>query len=181
MAKNIEEQFQKVIEFFRKELAGLRTGRAAPALVEHIRVDYYGTLTPLQQLATVTAPEPRQILIEAWDASVVPNIEKAILQSDLGLNPAVDGQRVRIPLPQLTEERRQELVKLAKQKAEAARVSIRAIREERNKELRRAEKDGKQSEDDIAMEQKELQRLVEKQNTTIEEVLKKKEEDIVRI
>lgn len=179
--KELTEQFQKAIDFFQKELASLRTGRATPALVEHIRVDYYGTLTPLQQLATITAPEPRMILIEAWDASVVSSIEKAILQSDLGFNPAVDGQRIRVPLPQLTEERRQELVKLAKQKAEAARVSVRAIREERIKELKREEKEGTRSEDEIALEQKELQKLVEKQNATIEQSLKQKEEEIVRI
>lgn len=181
MATSVEAQFQKVIEFFEKELSSLRTGRANPALVENVRVDYFGTPTPLQQLASITTPEPRMILIEAWDPTVVPAIEKAILQSELGFNPTVDGNRVRVPLPQLTEERRQELVKLAKQKAESARVSIRAVREEHIKELKRAEKAGEQSEDELSIQQKDLQKLVEKQNAAIEQALKHKEEEIVRI
>ncbi|MFH1171545.1 MAG: ribosome recycling factor [bacterium] len=175
----IEKQLHTAIAFYQTELCQLRTGRASPALVEHLRADYYGTPTPLQQLATITTPEPRLLLIEIWDRTVVKNVEKAILQSNLGLQPVVDGQRIRLPMPQLTEERREELRKIARQKAEATRVHMRSIREEAMKTIKRKEKEGELSEDLSVLEQKQVQKIIERYTDMIEEAFEKKSKEIL--
>ncbi|MBI3956669.1 MAG: ribosome recycling factor [Candidatus Kerfeldbacteria bacterium] len=177
----IAQECDKVIAFLNKELGAIRTGRASPALVEHLVVDYYGTPTPLQQLGTISTPEPRQLLIEAWDVNAIQGIEKAILQSNVGLTPTVDGNRIRLIMPALTEERRQEFVKHAKQRAEQARVSIRTLREEQMHEIKRAEKDGELSQDVSAVQQKELQKAVDRSIETVDELTQKKIDDIMHI
>src|SRR5215467_10141055 len=140
--KDAEQRMDKSIEALHKDLAGIRTGRATPALVDRLHVDYYGAPTPLQSLANITAPEARLLVIQPYDRGAMSAIEKAIQKSELGLNPSNDGSLIRIPIPQLTEERRKEFVKVVKQKAEAARVSIRNIRRDEVENIRRMEKDG---------------------------------------
>lgn len=180
-ADRYQAEFQKPLEHFQHELAGLRTGRAAPSLLEDLRAEYYGTPTPLNQLATITAPEPMMLLVQVWDASAVPEIEKAIRASNLGLNPAVDGQVVRVPFPQPTEERRQELVKLAKQKAESARISIRSIREEAMKAIKGQETAGDLSEDGADNARKMLQKAVDTANDEVQSLFEKKQKEIMTL
>lgn len=179
--KSIQQDFSKCIQFLERELAGIRTGRAKPSLVEAIPVEYYGTATPLVQLATISAPEPRLLVIEAWDASVIPNVEKALRQSDLGLNPAVDGLRIRLPIPPLSEERRLEMVKIVKHKAETARISVRNTREEFLKQIKRDEKAGALSEDGADLQRKELQKLTDGANSQIDEIVSAKEKEILTV
>lgn len=176
-----ERQFQKTTEFLQHEFSSIRAGRANPALIEHCKAEYYGTPTPLNQLGTILASDPMTLQMQVWDASAVPAVEKAIRQSDLGLNPAVEGQLLRIPIPLPSEERRQELVKLAKQKAESARVSIRTTREEAMKHLRQQEEAKTLSEDQAALLKKELQKLVDAANQQVQRMLTAKEEDILRV
>jgi ribosome recycling factor len=176
-----QQEFQKALDHFQRELAGLRTGRASPSLLEGLRAEYYGTQTPLNQLATITAPEPMLLQLQVWDASAIQEVEKAIRSSHLGLNPVVDSQLIRVPLPKLTEERRQELVKLAKQKAEAARISVRTIREEAMKVIKEQALEGTLSEDSAEQARKVLQKSVDRANTDIQSLLEKKEAEILTI
>lgn len=179
--ETLHDQIAKIIEFCKQELATIRTGRATPSLIEHVMVEYYGTNVALNTLGNISVPESNQLLIETWDANAIQAVEKAIRQSTLGLAPAVDGQRIRITLPQLTEERRQEFVKIAKQKAEAARVAIRKAREEAIKEIKVNEKSGALSEDASAQEQKDVQKAVDAATGEIDLLLKRKEEDILKV
>jgi ribosome recycling factor len=172
---------QKSVEATRRELAGLRTGRAHPGLVEHIRVEYYGTPVPLNQLATITAPEPRLLVIQPWDRSALRNIEKALMQSDLGLNPTSDGNVLRVPIPPLTEERRQDLVRLARKLAEEGRVAIRNIRREARETIEELEDEGEISEDEARRAQEELQRLTDRFIEEIDALLRRKEEEILEV
>jgi len=135
-----EDRMQKTIEVLRKDFASLRAGRANPAILDKVQVDYYGVPTPINQMANVSAPEARLLVIQPWDKTVIPTIEKAILKSDLGLNPSNDGTVIRIAIPQLTQERRKELVKTTKKKAEDAKVGIRNIRRDANEHLKSLEK-----------------------------------------
>lgn len=180
-AQTISDRLEKAVAYLTKELQGIRTGRATPSIVEGLLVEYYGTPTPLIQLATINAPEPKLLVIEAWDPTVIPSIEKSIRQSTLGLSPAVDGQRIRLSFPPLTEERRQELVKIAKQKMESARVTVRGIRDEAMRELRQAEKNGELSEDALAQEEKEIQKRVDAVNAELEGLLEEKQKEILSV
>jgi ribosome recycling factor len=175
------QRMQKSVEATRRELAGLRTGRAHPGLVEHIRVEYYGTPVPLNQLATITAPEPRLLVIQPWDRSALRNIEKALMQSDLGLNPTSDGNVLRVPIPPLTEERRQDLVRLARKLAEEGRVAIRNIRREARETIEELEDEGEISEDEARRAQEELQRLTDRFIEEIDALLRRKEEEILEV
>ena len=150
-----EERMQAVIDVAKKELAAVRTGRANPALLNKIIVDYYGTPTPLNQLASITAPDARLLVVQPWDKNSIKDVEKAILKSELGLTPNVDGNTIRLPIPQLTEERRKELVKMIRKDIEEKRVAIRNIRRDSNDKLRAAEKNGELPEDDaVALKMK---------------------------
>lgn len=173
--------FQAALEHFGVESSKLRTGRANPALVEGISVDYYGTRTPLQQIASISIPEARQIFIQPWDKGAIPLIESAIRESDLGLNPGNDGQGIRIILPALNEERRRELVKALNSRAEDAKISIRSVREEIGKALQKAEQEGKIGEDDKFQGKEELQKVVDDYNQKLEVLRKKKEEEILTV
>lgn len=179
--QSTQEQFAKTIEFFRTELAGLRTGRASPSLLEGIRVECYGTMTPLHQVASIAAPEPYQLVVQVWDATIIPAVTQAIQKSDVGLNPSPEGQLIRVPIPALNEERRLALVKIAKQKAEVAKVGIRTHREEAMKLLRKALDEKTLSEDAVEASRKEIQRLVESVNGDIQRLLEKKEEEILTV
>lgn len=179
--KDCEERMRKSTEVFRKEMASLRAGRASPGLLEKISVDYYGVPTPVNQLATITVPEPRQLLIQPWDKSVVGSIEKAIAKSDLGLTPTSDGSVIRLTLPQLTAERRNELVRQARKKAEDERVAIRNIRREANDMIKELEKAGEISEDEGRRAQESIQRLTDKYVAEIDAILEAKEKEIMEV
>lgn len=170
---------EKSVEALRRDLASLRTGRASPALVERIMVDYYGTPTPLHQLASISSPEPRLLLIQPWEKSLLPALERAILKSDLGLNPANDGRMLRLPIPPLTEERRHQLVKLMKRRLEEARVALRNIRREAMESLRGAEKEKVLSQDEARRAQEQLQKLTEAFITDAERLGQNKEAEIL--
>ena len=159
----------------------MRTGRASGAILEKIQVDYYGTATPLLQIAGVSSPEPQLLVINPYDRSAMSAIEKAILASDLGLNPSNDGQVIRLPFPPLTEERRKDLVKLVKHYAEEARVAIRNIRRDANDRMKRAEKDSEISQDDLHRAETEIQRLTDAHIKEIDEALRRKEAEIMEV
>lgn len=176
-----KERFEKNLEYFKEELSKLRTGRASAGLVEGLMVDYYGSKSPLKQVASVTVPEARTIVISPWDKDNLVSIEKAIRESQLNLNPMNDGQVVRINIPALTEERRKDLVKLLNQKAEESRVAVRKSREEIWEEIQNLEKSGKIGEDDKFAGKEKLQKVVDEYNDKIEELRKKKEEEIMTV
>jgi len=176
-----EERMDKSIEALHKELAGIRTGRATPALVDRLHVDYYGSPTPLQSLANITAPEARLLVIQPYDRSAMSAIEKAIQKSELGLNPSNDGTLIRIPIPQLTEERRKEFVKMVKQKAEQARVSIRNIRRDEVEHIRKIEKDGEVGTDELDRGLQQIQKITDRFVAKVDEVAHKKEQEILEV
>jgi ribosome recycling factor len=174
-------EFEKSIEYFKDEIARIRTGRASSALVENLSVDYYGAKSPMKQVASISVPEPRQIVIAPWDKDNLISIEKSIRESDLNLNPINDGQVIRINIPQLNEERRKELVKLLNQKAEEGRVSVRKRREDIWDLIQDLTRDGKISEDDKFQGKEKLQKVVDEYNNKIEEIRKNKEDEIMTI
>ncbi len=177
----VQSRMNKAIDAVRREFQNLRTGRASTALVEGIEVLYYGTPTPLKGLANLSTPDPKSILIQPWDVNAVSEIEKAIKKSELGLNPIVDGKVIRVPVPPLTEERRNEISKLIKKVAEEGRVSVRNVRHEANEAVKRLEKEKLITEDDTFSAQKDVQRLTDKSIESIDQMLAKKEQDIREI
>ncbi len=177
--KETETRMEKAVEVLKKELASLRAGRANPSLLENIKVSYYGVDTPLIQLANISAPEPRLLVIQPWDKNVIQDIEKAIQKSDLGLTPSNDGSIIRINIPELTEERRQELVRVVRKKAEEAKVAVRNIRREVNDKIKALEKEGEISEDDAHRDQKKVQELTDKYIETLSKVMEAKEKEIM--
>lgn len=174
-------ELDRSISHFSLEVAKIRTGRAHPGLVESLLVEYYNTKTPLKQIASISVPEARQIVISPWDKGSLTQIEAAIRESDLGLNPTSDGSVVRITLPTLNEERRQELVKTLNQRAEESRIAIRTIREEIWKKLQALEHEGKMSEDEKFQGKDELQKIVDEYNKKIEDIRSKKEQEILTV
>ena len=176
-----KESFESAVEHFVEEAAKLRTGRANPALVENIMVDYYGARTPLMQIASISIPEARQILIQPWDKGAMQSIETAIRDSDLGLNPGNDGQNIRVVLPALNEERRRDLVKALGARAEEARIAIRTVREDVWKEIQDLEKEGVISEDDKFQGKDALQKVIDEYNAKIESIKEKKEQEILTV
>lgn len=179
--KEAEERMHKSIDALRKEYATIRAGRANPSVLDKVMVDYYGSPTPVNQLANISAPEPRMLVIQAWDKSVLPAIEKAIMKSDLGLNPSSDGTVIRLLIPQLTAERRTELVKTVKKKAEEARVAIRNVRRDVNDQLKKLEKDHLASEDEIKRAQDDVQKMTDKMIKELDHVMETKENEITEV
>jgi len=177
--KDAEGRMQGALEMLGREFAGVRTGRAATALLEGVRVDYYNTPTPVTQVASVSVPDARTLLIQPWDQSLLSKIEKAIQKSDLGLTPANDGKVIRLTIPPLNEERRKQLAKAVGKLAEEARVAVRNIRREAKDKLRALGKDKQVSEDDEKRSEGELQKLTDRFVQRIEELLKKKEQEIL--
>ena len=175
------QRMEKSLEALNKELATVRTGRASPSLVERLQVDYYGAQTPLQSLAGISTPDATQLVISPYDRTAIPAIEKAIQRSELGLNPSNDGQLIRITIPQLNEERRRELVKVVHRKAEDARVSVRNIRRDEVDHLRRVEKDGHVSKDEIETKLAEVQKITDQFIARVDEAQKKKEAEILEV
>jgi len=178
--KSAEERMDKAIGAFRRDLSTLRAGKASPALFDRVQVEYYGTMTPLNQLANINTPDSRTLMIQPWDKSSLAAIEKAILKSDLGLTPSNDGSSIRISVPPLTEERRAELVKTAKKFAEEAKVAIRNIRRDANDDIKKLEKTDI-SEDESRRHQDDIQKSTDKFISEVEKVLSAKEKEIMEV
>ena len=179
--QKVIERMEAAIEHLKKDMAGLRTGRASTALLDGIRIDYYGTPTPLKQIANVSVPESRLITVQPWEPGMMKEIEKAIQASGLGLNPSNDGKLIRIPIPSLTEERRKELIKVCKKHGEDTKVAVRNIRRDGNEELKHLQKDSKISEDELRRSEAEIQKLTDQYVQKVDQVLVKKEEEIMEV
>jgi ribosome recycling factor len=178
---DLKKRMDSALEVLRKELQGLRTGRASASLLEPIVVEAYGSEMPLTQVGTVNVPEPRMLTVQVWDRGLVRAVEKAIRSSSLGLNPAVDGQLIRVPLPELTQERRNELVKVAHKYAEQARVAVRNVRRDGMDQLKRLEKDGDISQDEHKHFADEVQKLTDRHIEAVNQLLAQKEQDILQV
>lgn len=179
--KEAEDRMLKAVEALKREYATIRAGRANPNMLDKITVEYYGTQTPVNQLANISVPEPRMLTIQPWDKSSLPMIEKAILKSDLGLNPSSDGTVIRLLIPQLTAERRTEIVKTVKKKAEDSRVAVRNIRRDSNDELKKLEKDHTASEDEVKRAQDDVQKMTDKFVKEIDRIMGTKEKEIMEV
>lgn len=179
--KDTEERMHKGVESLRKEYTLIRAGRANPSMLERVTAEYYGTPTPINQLANISVPEPRMLVIQPWDKSALPAIEKGIMKSDLGLNPSSDGAVIRLIIPQLTSERRTELVKTVKKKAEEARVAVRNIRRDTNDQLKKLEKDHSASEDEVKRAQEDVQKMTDKFIKEIDQTMEAKENEITEV
>lgn len=179
LAKDAEDKMKKTASAVTRQFSEVRGGRANPAMVEHIIVAYYGTPTPLKQLAAITAPEPRLVVVQPWDANAVQDIEKAIMASGLGITPQVDGKLLRLPVPPLTTERRGELTKLLHKMAEEGRVAIRTLRRDANEAIKKLKGDKQISEDDSFKAQENIQKLTDKHIAEIDALLKQKEHELV--
>ena len=175
------ERMEKSLGAFKRELAGIRTGRATTTLLDSVKVEAYGQQMPLNQVASVSVPESRLILVQPWDRTIISDVEKAIHKSDLGLVPNTDGNVIRLAIPPLTEERRHDLVKIVRKQAEEARVSVRNIRRDANDSLKKAQKDGTVSEDDSHKAMDEVQELTDKYVEQIDKTLKSKEDEIMEV
>ncbi|HEY8468818.1 MAG TPA: ribosome recycling factor [Longimicrobiales bacterium] len=174
-------QMEKAVEATRREFATVRTGKATPALLETIRVDAYGSKLPINQVGTVSVPEPRTLLIQPWDKGLIPAIEKAIRAAELGLNPVNDGNVIRIPVPPLTEERRREMVRVLHKLAEEGRVAVRHARQEANKEIKRRQQAHEISEDEARRQLDEVQKLTDQYIGKIDELLAAKEKEVMEV
>ncbi|HHJ38734.1 MAG: ribosome recycling factor [Methylothermaceae bacteria B42] len=179
--KETKAKMEKTVAAIKQELAKIRTGRAHPSLMDHIKVSYYGSEVPLSQVANVNVEDSRTLAIVPWEKEMVPVIEKAIMESDLGINPMTAGTVIRVPLPSLTEERRRELVKVAKHEAEQGRIAIRNIRREANAELKEALKEKLISEDDERKAEEKIQQLTDQYIKKIDQLLAEKEQDLLAI
>jgi len=178
---DIERRMNKAVDVLKHEFAGLRTGRASASMLDPVRVDVYGSSMPLNQVGTISVPEPRMISVQVWDKSNVKSVEKAIAASGLGLNPQADGQLIRIPIPELNEQRRKELSKVAGQYAEQARVAVRGVRRDGMDSLKKLEKDHEIGEDDVKMWQEEIQRLTDESIKKVDETLAQKSKEIMQV
>ncbi|NWF51555.1 MAG: ribosome recycling factor [Nitrospirae bacterium] len=181
LKRKTTDRMASAIDSLKREFASIRTGRASLALLDGIMVNYYGSLTPLQQLSSLSIPESRQITIQPWDPKIIPDIEKAIMKSDLGITPVNDGRIIRINMPPLTEERRKQLVKVIKKKAEDTRVAIRNIRRDTNEETKKLEKEKHLSEDDVKRFHDEIQKLTDSYIAKVDEILGYKEKEIMEV
>ena len=172
---------EKAVEAMRREFASVRTGKASPALLDVVRVDAYGSKMPMNQVATVTAPEARLLIVQPWDKGLLKEIEKAIQQAELGLNPANDGNVIRVPIPALTEERRKDMVKTLHKLAEEGRVAVRHARQEANKDIKRRQSEHEISDDDAHREMERIQKLTDEHIAKIESLLKAKEQEVMEV
>lgn len=178
---DMRAQMEAALDAMRREFASVRTGKASPALLDTVRVDAYGARTPLNQVASVNTPEPRLIVIQPWDKSLMGEIERAIRSADLGLNPSNDGNVIRVPIPALSEERRKDMVRLLHKLAEEGRISVRLARQEANKEIKRLEGEHEISEDEARRQLAEVQQLTDEYVTRIDELMKAKEVEILEV
>jgi len=181
LRKKANDRMNGAIDALKKDFSAVRTGRASLGLLDGIAIDYYGTMTPLQQLANLSVPDPRQIVIQPWEGKIIPEIEKAIMKSELGLTPMNDGKLIRINIPMLTEERRKQLVKVVKKRSEEAKVAVRNIRRDANEDLKKLEKEEHISEDETKKEHDEIQKMTDSFIRKIDEVLEHKEKEIMEV
>ena len=179
--KNIEERMNKTISVYEEKLSEVRAGRANPAILNKVKIDYYGTPTPINQVAGVSVPEARLIVIQPWDVSVLKDIEKAILASDIGINPNNDGKVIRLAFPELTEERRKELVKDIKKMAEEAKVAVRAVRRDGIDEAKTKQKNSEITEDELKNAENDIQKLTDKKIEEVDKILENKEKEIMSV
>ena len=179
--KTADQKMHRSIETLKADLAKIRTGRAHTGLLDHIHVDYYGTSMPLSQVANVTLADPRTIGVQPWEKKMIPVVEKAIRDADLGLNPAPSGEMIRVPMPPLTEERRKELIKVVHKEAEGARIAVRNVRREANEQLNKLSKDKQCSEDEERRAHEDLQKLTDRFIAEIDQLLQSKEADLMAI
>ena len=176
-----KEKMDKTIAVFKRELAHIRAGRANPQLLDGVMVDYYGTPTPITQVGNISAPEPRMLMVSVWDASMIGEVEKAIMKANLGINPANDGKVIRLVMPELTEERRKELAKTIKRKGEESKVAIRSIRRDANETFKKDKKTSDITEDDFDDLEREIQELTDEHTKTIDEMVKEKEAEVMEV
>ena len=181
LKKDADHRMKRAVENVQHEFAKVRTGRATPVLLDGVKVSYYGSIVPISQAATITIPEPRLIAIQPWDKNMIGEIEKAILKSDLGLTPSNDGTFVRVPIPQLSEERRKDLVKLVRKFGEDGKIAIRNVRRDVNDHLKKLQKDHEISEDELSVVLDETQEMTDKHIKDIDEILKHKEDEIMEV
>ena len=174
-----EDRMEKSVDVIRQELAKVRTGRATPALLDSVRIDYYGSMTPLNQVANVSSPEPRMLVVQPWEKRIIGDIEKAILAADLGLNPSNDGNIIRVPIPELSDERRQDLLRLVKKYCEDGRVAIRNVRRDANDHIKRLEKSHEISEDNSHDALAKTQEMTNNFIKQIDEILEHKEQELL--
>ncbi len=179
--KSMQDKMEKTLNVLKHDLSTLKAGRANPSLLDRISVEYYGAVTPLNQLANIAAPEPRVLTISPWDVKSIPLIEKAILKSDLGINPSNDGKLIRLVVPQLTEERRKELVKVVKKYGEDAKVAVRNIRRDANEHLKKLKKDGEITEDELKKSEDDTQKTTDKYIKEIDKAMDVKEKEILEV
>lgn len=179
--QSLEEKMAKTIDSYRDELGSIRAGRANPSLLDRISIDYYGAVTPLNQLANISAPEPRMLVIQPYDANIIQAIEKVIQTSDLGLNPSNDGKIIRLSIPQLTEERRKDLIKVVKKASENAKVAIRNQRRDANDAVKKMLKDGELTEDDTKSAEAKVQEITDKKISEIEKLTEAKEKELLEV
>jgi ribosome recycling factor len=179
--KNVDQKMQKSIEAFKNDIAKIRTGRAHTGLLDHIQVDYYGSMVPISQVANMTLIDARTIGVQAWEKKMVPVVEKAIRDSDLGLNPSNQGDQIRVPMPALTEERRRELTKVVKSEGENAKIAIRNLRRDANEQLKKLVKDKEISEDDERRASDDVQKLTDKNVAEIDRLVVSKEAEIMTV
>ena len=179
--KDAEQRMQKSIESMRGEMAKIRTGRASPALIDHLSVDYYGVATPINQVANISVQDARTLAVQPWEKNMVPVVERAIMEANLGLNPVTAGDLIRIPMPPLTEERRKEMVKVASAEGESGKVAIRNIRRDANTDFKTLLKEKEISEDEEKQAEGEIQKLTDKYVAQVDEVVKEKEAEILTV
>lgn len=179
--QTVTQKMEGALEHLKRDLGGLRTGRASVALLDSIRVDYYGTMTPLKQVANLSIPEARLITIQPWEPQLIKEVEKAISMSGLGVTPSNDGKIIRVPLPPLTEERRKELTKICKKHGEDTKVHVRGFRRDANEELKKLQKDAKLTEDELRKSEAEIQKLTDQYVQKIDDAIKKKEQEILEV
>ena len=179
--KDAESRMGKSVEALENELGRMRTGRAHPSLLEHIKVDYYGSETPLSQVANINTEDARMLTVTPWEQSMVQAVEKAIIDSDLGLNPNTAGTVIRVPVPPMTEERRRDMVKVVKSEAENARVAVRNIRRDANSDLKELEKEKEISKDDLRKSEESVQKITDKAIANVDSVLQKKEAELMEV
>lgn len=179
--REAQAQMERSIEALRREFSSVRTGKASPALLDTVRVDAYGSKMVLNQVASVSSPEPRMLVVQPWDKGLMQEIEKAIRNSELGLNPANDGNIIRVPVPALNEERRREMVKMLHKIAEDGRVAVRHARQEANKDIKRRQSEGEMSEDEARRETDRIQKLTDEHIAKVDHLLKAKEEEVMEV
>lgn len=179
--KDAAHRMHRAVEKIQEEFAKIRTGRATPALLDSVKVEYYGSTVPLSQASNISTPEPRMIVVQPWDKNLIGEIERAILKSDLGLTPSNDGTFIRIPIPKLSEERRKDLVRIVKKFAEDGRIAIRNVRRDANDQLKKSQKNSEISEDELSIVLEDIQTYTDNYIKEIDEILEKKEEEILEV